>query len=164
MIVYFCSTVGSVITLFPRPAERLNISASAKGPLSIIKYLLILSACRQPIYVGFLLNQAQGNLLFVERYSIVCTERLFTDNSLEVETVRNYPTWAWKYLHRQIWINGQPECSALGFSYVRWKPRKNAKLAKMRSFHQSKRSYNKRYAVKVRWGIFFENLTYYFIP
>ena len=37
-------------------------------------------------------------------------------------------------------------------------------LAKMRPFHQSKRSDNKRYAVEVRWGIFFENLTYYFIP
>ena len=92
MIVYFCSTVDSVIILFPRPAERTNISVSGKGPLSIIKYLLILSARRQPIYVGFLLDQAQDNLLFVERYSIVCTERLFTDNSLDVETVRNYPT------------------------------------------------------------------------
>ena len=46
------------------------------------------------------------------------------------------------------------ECSALGFSYVRWKPR-NGQLAKMRSFHQSKRSDNKQYAVEVRWGIFF---------
>ena len=45
------------------------------------------------------------------------------------------------------------ECSALGFSYVRWKPR-NGKLAKMRSFHQSKRSDNKQYAVEVRWGTF----------
>ena len=41
------------------------------------------------------------------------------------------------------------ECSALGFSYVRWKPR-NGQLAKMRSFHQSKRSDNKQYAVEVR--------------
>ena len=55
------------------------------------------------------------------------------------------------------------ECSALGFSYERWK-RRNGQLAKMRPFHQSKRSDNKRYAVEVRWGIFFENLTYYFIP
>ena len=31
----------------------------------------------------------------------------------------------------------------------------------MRSFHQSKRSDNKQYAMEVRWGIFFENLTYY---
>ena len=92
MIVYFCSTVDSEIILFPRHAERPNISVSGKGPLSIIKYLLILSARRQPIFVGFLLNQTQGNLLFVERYSIVCTERLFTDNSLDVETVRNYLT------------------------------------------------------------------------
>ena len=29
-------------------------------------------------------------LLFVERYSNACTEHLFTDNSLGVETVRNY--------------------------------------------------------------------------
>ena len=50
-----------------------------------------------------------------------------------------------------------------GFSYERWK-RRNGQLAKMRPFHQSKRSDNKRYAVEVRWGIFFENLTYYFIP
>ena len=55
------------------------------------------------------------------------------------------------------------ESSALGFSYVRSKPR-NGQLAKMRSFHQSKRSDNKQYAVEVRWGIFFENLTYFFIP
>ena len=33
----------------------------------------------------------------------------------------------------------------------------------MRPFHQSKRPDNKRYAVEVRRGIFFENLTYYFI-
>ena len=41
---------------------------------------------------------------------------------------------------------------------------KDGQLAKMRSFHQSKRSDNKKYAVEVRWGIFFENLTYFFIP
>ena len=46
------------------------------------------------------------------------------------------------------------ECSALGFSYERWK-RRNGELAKMRPFHQRKRSDNKRYAVVVRWGIFF---------
>ena len=46
------------------------------------------------------------------------------------------------------------ECSALGFSYERWKPR-NEQLAKMGSFHQSKRSDNKWYTVEVRWGIFF---------
>ena len=34
------------------------------------------------------------------------------------------------------------ECSALGFSYVRGKPR-NGQLAKMGSFHRSKRSDNK---------------------
>ena len=69
LAVYFCSTVGSVVILFPRPAERPNVSASGKGPLSVINYLLILSTCRRPIYVGFLLHQAQDNLLFVERYS-----------------------------------------------------------------------------------------------
>ena len=41
------------------------------------------------------------------------------------------------------------ESSALGFTYVRSKPR-NGQLAKMRSFHQSKRSDNKQYAVEVR--------------
>ena len=40
----------------------------------------------------------------------------------------------------------------------------NEEIAKMGSFHQSKRSDNKRYTVEVRWGIFFENLTYFFIP
>ena len=49
------------------------------------------------------------------------------------------------------------ECSAFGFSYVRWKPR-NGQLAKMDSFHQRKRSDHKWYAVEVRWGIFIENL------
>ena len=44
------------------------------------------------------------------------------------------------------------KCSALGFSYVRWKLR-NGQLAKMRSFHQTKRSDNKWYAAEVRWGI-----------
>ena len=44
------------------------------------------------------------------------------------------------------------ECSALGFSHVRWKPR-NWQLAKMRSFHQRKRSDTKWYAVEVRWDI-----------
>ena len=34
----------------------------------------------------------------------------------------------------------------------------------MGSFHQSKRSDNKQYTVEVRWGIFIENLTYFFIP
>ena len=34
----------------------------------------------------------------------------------------------------------------------------------MGSFHQSKRSDNKRYTVEVRGGIFIENLTYFFIP
>ena len=46
------------------------------------------------------------------------------------------------------------ECSALGFSYERWKPR-NGQLAKMRSFRQSKRSDNKQYTVEVKWHIFF---------
>ena len=55
------------------------------------------------------------------------------------------------------------ECSALGFSYVRWKPR-NGQLAKMGSFHESKQSDNKWYAVEVRWDILIENLTYCFIP
>ena len=55
------------------------------------------------------------------------------------------------------------ECSALGFSYARWKPR-NGQLAKMGSFHYSRRSDNKWYAVEVRWGIFIENLKYFFIP
>ena len=76
--VYFCSTVGSVVILFPRPAERPNVSASGKGLFSVINYLLTLSACRGPIYVRFLLPQAQDNLLFVERYFNVCTEHLFT--------------------------------------------------------------------------------------
>ena len=73
LAVYFCSTVGSVDILFPRPAERPNVSASGKDPLSIISYLLILSTCRRLIYVGFLLHQAQDNLLLVERYSYLCT-------------------------------------------------------------------------------------------
>ena len=52
----------------------------------------------------------------------------------------------------------------LGFSYVRWEPR-NGQLAKMGSFHQSKRSeYSKLCTVEVRWVIFMENLTYCFIP
>ena len=56
------------------------------------------------------------------------------------------------------------ECSALGFSYVRWKPQ-NGQLVKMRSFHQRKWPDNKQYAVEVRWGVFFfENLIYFFIP
>ena len=49
------------------------------------------------------------------------------------------------------------ECSALGFSHVRWKPR-NGQLAKMRSFYQSKRSDNKQYAVEVRWSVFFRRI------
>ena len=73
LAVYFCSTVGSVDILFPRPADRPNVSASGKDPLSIISYLLILSTCRRLIYVGFLLHQAQDNLLLVERYSYLCT-------------------------------------------------------------------------------------------
>ena len=81
---------------FPGPlnvtAKRKRQNSSGKGPLSIINYLLIFSACRWPIYVGFLSAQAQDNLLFVERYSNVSTERLFIDNSLGVETLRNYPT------------------------------------------------------------------------
>ena len=55
------------------------------------------------------------------------------------------------------------ECSALGVSYVRWKPR-NWQLAKMGTFHHSKWSDNEWYAVKVRWVIFIENLTDCFIP
>ena len=55
------------------------------------------------------------------------------------------------------------ECSALGFSYELGKPR-NGQLAKMGSFHQSKRPDNKWYAVEVRWGIFIENLSYFLIP
>ena len=35
---------------------------------------------------------------------------------------------------------------------------------KLLSFQHSKRSDNKRCTVKVRWGIFIENLTYFFIP
>ena len=73
-------------------AKRKRQNASGKGPLSIINYLLIFSACRRPIYLGFLSDQALDNLLFVERYSNVSTERLFTDNSLGVETLRNYST------------------------------------------------------------------------
>ena len=49
----------------------------------------------------------------------------------------------------------------LGFcTYIR-KPR-NEQLTKMGSFHQSKD--NKWYVVEVRWGIFIENLTYFYIP
>ena len=48
-----------------------------------------------------------------------------------------------------------------GFSYVRWKPR-NEQLAQMGSFHQSKRSDNKQYAVEVRWGIFFWEFDVFF--
>ena len=59
-----------------------------------------------------------------------------------------------------MWLH----CVPSPFSYERWKPR-NGQLAKMRPFHQSKRSDKKRYAVEVRWVFFFfENLTYYFIP
>ena len=48
--------------------------------------------------------------------------------------------------------------------YVRWKPR-NEQLAQMGSFHQSKRSDNKQYAVEARWGIFFwEFDVFFFIP
>ena len=52
------------------------------------------------------------------------------------------------------------KCSALGFSYVRWKPR-NEQLAKLGTFRQRKRSDNKWYAVKVRWDIFIENYNYH---
>ena len=45
-------------------------------------------------------------------------------------------------------------CPFRGFPYVRIKPR-NGPLAKMGSFHQSKRSDNKWYAVEVRWSIFY---------
>ena len=45
-------------------------------------------------------------------------------------------------------------------TYIR-KPR-NEQLTKMGSFHQSKD--NKWYVVEVRWGIFIENLTYFYIP
>ena len=45
------------------------------------------------------------------------------------------------------------------FSYVSWKPR-NGQLAKMGSFHQSKRSDRKRCTMEVRWGIFFENFLF----
>ena len=51
--------------------------------------------------------------------------------------------------------HSEMECSALGFSYVRWKPR-NGQPAKMRSFDQSKRSDNKQYAMEVRWDFFGE--------
>ena len=48
-----------------------------------------------------------------------------------------------------------------GFSYVRWKPW-NEQLAQMGSFHQSKRSDNKQYAVEARWGIFFWEFDVFF--
>ena len=50
------------------------------------------------------------------------------------------------------------ECAALGFSYVRSKPR-NGWLAKMGSSQHSKRSDSKRHTVQVWWGIFVEDLT-----
>ena len=50
----------------------------------------------------------------------------------------------------------------LGLSYVRWK-RRNEQLAKMGSFHQSKRSDNKWYTVEVRWGIFFWEFDVFFL-
>ena len=65
-----------------RWTQRPNVSVNGKGPLSIINDFFILYAYRWPIYVGFLLDQARDNLLCVERFSDVCTERLFTDNSL----------------------------------------------------------------------------------
>ena len=55
------------------------------------------------------------------------------------------------------------DCPALGFSYVRWKPR-NGRLTKMGSFHQSKRLDNKWYAVEARSSIFIANLTFFLIP
>ena len=60
---------------------------------------------------------------------------------------------------RKLRIGHKTQNTRKGFSYVRWKPW-NVQLAKMRSFHQSKRSGNKQYAVEVRWDIFIENLTY----
>ena len=95
MVVYFCSTVDSAVILFPRHDERPNVSASGKGPLNIINYLIILSACRWPIFEGFLLHR-----LLVERYSNVCTENLFTDNSLGVEIVRTTQHEHENILHR----------------------------------------------------------------
>ena len=50
---------------------------------------------------------------------------------------------------------------SLGFSKAGWDCVTTEQLSKMGSFHQSKRSDNKWYTVEVRWGIFFENLTYF---
>ena len=70
--------------------------------------------------------------------------------------------WAWNI---QDWcqsISPDWNMNHISFSYERWKPR-NEQLAKMRSFHQSKRSDNKRYTVEVRWGIFFWEFDVFFL-
>ena len=69
----------------------------------------------------------------------------------------------WSAITQRCFRGGKYVLRFFCFSYVLWKPR-NEQIAKMGSFHQSKRSDNKRYTVEVRWGIFFENLTYFFIP
>ena len=87
------------------------------------------------------------------------------------DMVLSYKSNRWEFQHivrnnTQAPAVRWPSCTITvrkALSYVCWKPR-NGQLAKMGSFHQSKRSDNKWYAVKVRWGIFIENLTYYFIP
>ena len=51
-----------------------------------------------------------ARISFVERYSNASTEHLFTDNSLGVETVRNYKHWIWKYsplLDMKQWTTGK---------------------------------------------------------
>ena len=50
---------------------------------------------------------------------------------------------------------------SLGFGKAGWDCVTTEQLSKMGSFHQSKRSDNKWYAVEVGWGIFIENLTYF---
>ena len=81
------------------------------------------------------------------------------DSSLDLWPPGHFPL---EFFASQI-ERSEMECSALGFSYVRWKPR-NEQLAQMGSFHQSKRSDNKQYAVEVRWGIFFWEFDVFFIP
>ena len=117
-----------------------NITVTTSGPSSSCEMII-------------LHNNSHGGIIRV------CLNKNTSPYSHSVSLV----IWPLSLIKRTHFIELSISRFSTGFSYISWKPR-NGQLAKMDSFHQSKRSDNKWYAVKVRWVIFIENLTYCFIP
>ena len=159
-----------VISFYTAPlSERILSNTTLVAPLA---YLIMTS-------LRFSLNERGTRLMLGKLYAgplypwsvpIVAEHRRRCDSGIinisTMKTLLVMGRWSeavslfWSQRLRSPWTAHFSELFISRFStYIRKRT-----FLKMGSFHQSKRSDRKRYTVEVRWGIFIENLTYFFIP